>query len=268
MSSFRRAWWGVVVAVLAATVGFPPEPADPVQASPAAGSIDPFAGPPDVLPPDQQWTVTLLTGERVGVASDAEGHVDVRVRDADSPLRILRQPDGDVYVLPSSAGALLDGELDHELFNVTDLVRQGFDDQSTEALPVIVQHAPAVAGNVAHSAAPGGDAPQPLPSIDAVAIEVPRSDPAAATRLLDEIEVPAGARLAAPPLVWLDRRIEAPASAPKPAPTAAAAEGRRPRPSRQPHRADPDRCLHGLIPRERRSVDQRSRWTASRMARA
>jgi subtilisin family serine protease len=54
------------------------------------------------------------------------------------------------------------------------------------------------------------EAPQALPSIDAVAVEVAKGDQAAAAELLDTITAPANARRGAAPHVWLDRRIEAP----------------------------------------------------------
>jgi subtilisin family serine protease len=205
MSFVRRVWWAAVVVVVAAAIGVPVEPAGPVRAASAA-AVEQDQGPPDVLPPREQWTVTLLTGETVGVATDAEGRVAVEVRNADGPVRVLREPDGEVYVLPAGFGP----ELDPELFNVTGLIRQRYDDDSGDALPVIVQHAPAAAGGAAQTA--GVAPPRSLPSIDAVAVEVPKGDPAVATALLDGVEdaAIAGARRGAAPRVWLDRRIEAP----------------------------------------------------------
>jgi subtilisin family serine protease len=212
----RQLVLAVVVVVLAAT-GFPPGPGDPAVAQPAASATaaapgaDPRDGPAGVLPPDEQWTVTLLTGETVGVASDAEGRVTVQVRRTAAgtgPIRSLHEPDGDVYVLPGSAGALLDGDVDRELFNVTGLIRQGFDDGSTGGLPLIIQHLPA-GGVATRSVQEADETPQDLPSIDAVAITVPRSDPEAASQLLEALDAPTTPRAAGPPpRVWLDRRVE------------------------------------------------------------
>jgi len=200
MSFVRRVRWAalVVVAVVAAAIGLPVPPGVP---APAGAASEAAQGPPDVLPPDEQWTVTLLTGEQVGVRSDAEGRVDVRVRDAQAPVRVLREPDGDVFVLPAGAGPALD----RELFNVTGLVRQGYDDERSDALPLIVQHLPELGRGVSARAAA-----QPLDSIDAVVLTVPKADRVAAAELLDAAVAPTNARRGAAPEVWLDRRIEAP----------------------------------------------------------
>jgi subtilisin family serine protease len=219
MTSVRRAWKGVVVAVVAVTLGLPVEPGGPAPAGavPEQAPERPGpAGPADVLPPGEQWTVTLLTGERVGVRSDDEGRVTVRLQNPEGMVSTLQEPDGDIYVLPSRAAGLLDGRLDRELFNVVGLVRQGYDDAASATLPVILQHLPD-AGRTARSAAAEGEAPQPLPSIDAVAVDVSRAEPAAGRQLLDQLaDAPEGAR-GAPPRIWLDRKIETTGSAAPPA---------------------------------------------------
>jgi hypothetical protein len=49
---------------------------------------------------------------------------------------------GDRYVVPSEAGPLVQsGKLDLELFNVTGLVRQGYDDARSSILPLLVRSA-------------------------------------------------------------------------------------------------------------------------------
>jgi subtilisin family serine protease len=212
----RRLVLAAVVAVLVAATGFPTGPADPAGAATAASAAgaapgaDPPDGPAGVLPPDEQWTVTLLTGETVGVVSDADGRVRVEVRRTarTGSVRTVHEPDGDVYVLPGSADALLDGEADHELFNVTGLIRQGLDDASADGLPLIIQHLSAD-GVTARSVQEADGTPQELPSIDAVAITVSRSDPEAASQLLEALDAPTTSRSAGPPQVWLDRQVEA-----------------------------------------------------------
>lgn len=75
--------------------------------------------------------VTLITGDRVLVRG-ADGRAGVVVE----PVRRSRPVQfqqitrhGDQYVLPSDAAALVRaGKLDWQLFNVTGLVRQGYDD--------------------------------------------------------------------------------------------------------------------------------------------
>ena len=49
--------------------------------------------------------------------------------------------DGDRYVVPGDAAKLVhDGVLDRELFNVTGLVRQRYDDAHTDAVPLLVEY--------------------------------------------------------------------------------------------------------------------------------
>jgi subtilisin family serine protease len=181
------------------------------------------AGPTDVLPAGGSWTVTLLTGDVIDVRSDAEGRVTALARERAGPFRTVRLPDGELYVLPLSVTPLLERVLDLELFNVTGLVRQGYDDDSIDVVPLIVQRRPGVDVESALATA-GGE--QPLPSIGAVATEVPKADAEATGRLLAELSVSADAQAEAAggiTRVWLDRQVtvlsaEPAASAARPAP--------------------------------------------------
>jgi hypothetical protein len=171
----------LVVAAMGAT-GMPasaPAQGELAEAAAAAGR----AGPAGVLPPGGRWTVTLLTGEVVEVASDADGRVSARVREHDEPFRLLRLPDGEVHVIPLAVTGLLDGVLDPELFNVTGLVRQGYDDEGLSSVPLIVEREP---GTDVRARVASADE-RPLPSIGAVAVEVPKADTGAAQALLDQL---------------------------------------------------------------------------------
>jgi subtilisin family serine protease len=135
----------------------------------------------------------------------------------------VRLPDGELYVLPLSVTPLLERVLDLELFNVTGLIRQGYDDDSIDVVPLIVQRRPGVDVEATLATA-GGE--QPLPSIGAVATEVPKADAEATGRLLAGLSASADARAEAVggiTKVWLDRQVtvlsaEPAASAARPAP--------------------------------------------------
>src|SRR5690348_5279933 len=107
-----------VSAVTAALVTSPPAGASPkaTHAAPAGGT--------------QAW-VTLVTGDRV-LVSTAGGRTQVTVDAA--PRAGLTQfvqyaVHGDRYVLPADAAGLVrSGALDAHLFDVSELVRDGYDD--------------------------------------------------------------------------------------------------------------------------------------------
>ncbi|WP_398867045.1 S8 family peptidase [Streptomyces parvus] len=91
-------------------------------------------------------TVTLVTGDVVRYV-DGPGDRDTVTVDrpdgASGGVRI-QQAGGDVYVLPDEATTLIAaGTLDRRLFNVSALVRMGYDDEGTGAIPVIATYPPA-----------------------------------------------------------------------------------------------------------------------------
>jgi subtilisin family serine protease len=197
--------------LLVAGLGMPVDLGRSGSAAPAAAAAaGEAAGPDGVLPADGRWTVTLLTGEVVEVWSDAEGRAGAVVRGHSGSMRSLRKPDGDLYVMPVRITPLLVDVLDHELFNVTGLVRQDLDDASIGTVPLIVQHRADTSARSAMTSLSTVEDQQPLPSIDAVAAEVPKGDAAATGELLAELsgEVTSRSRsVAGITRIWLDRRV-------------------------------------------------------------
>ncbi len=114
------------------------------------------AGPagPSGTPAATSVRITLLTGDQVLVSG-----TDVRVlparRDRPVPFRQYTRH-GDSYVLPGDAAGLVrSGRLDEQLFNVTGLLRQGYDDAHTPHVPLLVRQAgPAVAARTGVAAKP------------------------------------------------------------------------------------------------------------------
>ncbi|PRX99410.1 S8 family serine peptidase [Allonocardiopsis opalescens] len=207
---------GLAAAVLAALGATAVAPGSPAHAEPGD------AGPAGVLPASGSWTVTLLTGDVVEVTSDADGRARTAVPEPLSPYRVSHEPDGDVLVIPRSVTPLLGGVLDPELFNVTSQVRQGYDDESSDTIPLIVQRE---AGADAAAALAAETSGRQLPSISAVAAEVAKGEAEQTGEALS-----AFAAEAAGPLdeldgvthVWLDGRVTTAAGAAAAAPAAAA----------------------------------------------
>ncbi|MFC4853546.1 S8 family serine peptidase [Actinophytocola glycyrrhizae] len=150
----KRAPWSLLAAVLAASVVVPA-----AGAAPGAGTA-PATGP----------TVTLLTGDKVVVG----GMYGARVLPARGrehiAFQVREDAEGDTHVVPSDALPLLaQGKLDPRLFDVTELVRAGYDDASRTALPLIVDYAGAT------PRAAGARVSRELPAMSAAAISVDRS---------------------------------------------------------------------------------------------
>uniref|UniRef100_A0AAU1ZUN0 S8 family serine peptidase n=1 Tax=Streptomyces sp. NBC_00093 TaxID=2975649 RepID=A0AAU1ZUN0_9ACTN len=89
-------------------------------------------------------TVTLITGDTVSVTTGADGKnaVDVRRGQGREAATFLSsEKNGEVSVLPTDAIPLIQaGRLDPALFNVTQLVKQGYSDAKTGATPVIATY--------------------------------------------------------------------------------------------------------------------------------
>ncbi|MFD8689707.1 S8 family serine peptidase [Streptomyces sp. NPDC059651] len=174
MRSITRIALGTATAVaLAVTAVTPSGAADPppdgaAGRRPLVGSAAAQGG--------KQATVTLVTGDKVLVTTDPSGRSSAAVlprADGEQPTFQTRQMGKDLYVYPeTAAGAIAEGKVDEQLFNVTGLIRQGYDDAHTDALPLIATYDKSV--NVAESApaAPrGSERGLSLPAVDGVALK-------------------------------------------------------------------------------------------------
>ncbi|QKJ20812.1 S8 family serine peptidase [Microbacterium hominis] len=124
--------------------------------------------------------VTLITGDTAYLTTDADGGQSVFVRGAGGESTgdvFTRTVEGDVYAIPVDAlDAIGDDRLDLELFNVSGLVRQGYDDAGRTSLPVIVS------GTV--GVIEGTEATAELESIDATAVTIDKESAAEAFEAL------------------------------------------------------------------------------------
>ncbi|SIR74611.1 S8 family serine peptidase [Micromonospora avicenniae] len=208
----RRTRWLVAVAATATALGAVPggpASAEPGNAVPVGAAGAKVGG--------ATHTITLLTGDVVTVRSSGPGCPQASVQPA-KPDAVFHQscgPDGHLHVIPASVASKVGAVLDPDLFDVTTLIAEGFDDESTPALPLIVQ--PAVqAARVAALA----DVQQ-LPLIGAVAGHVPKKSDATAKLATNSL-------LAGAKKVWLDRKVRATGLATSAAPIAAAPKAGKP----------------------------------------
>jgi subtilisin family serine protease len=194
-------WRGGAVAVLAAAL------AASVVASTGPGAVaQPRAGADRGEP----VSVTLVSGDRVELWGS----------DPAAPLRVEPAPrthavpfqdywhDGDRYVVPGDAALLVaNGVLDRELFNVTGLIRQRYDDAHTAAVPLLVEYADA--GARARAVVPAGaSVRRALPEFDLTALD---QDKDSAQAFYGELTgaAPTARGAAGVRKVWLNKRVRA-----------------------------------------------------------
>ena len=182
----------------------------------ASAAPTPDAGPPPGSVPVQ---VTLVTGDRVLVGPSIAGRPSLTVLPAPRPSGTrpsfsIRTDGPDSYVIPSDIASLVPRVLDDELFDVTALVRMGYDDRSRSTIPLIVQNAP---GLRTLSAPAGMQQETPLPSIGGEAVRLAKGQSATFGRALSQLgerrqaitPAAAGAALGGVSHVWLDGQVEA-----------------------------------------------------------
>ena len=91
-------------------------------------------------------SITLITGDRVGLIGGRPRQLDPakRARPVHFAQYAVR---GDWYVVPSDAQPLISaGVLDRQLFNVTGLLRQAYDDAHSAVVPLLAEYPDAQRG--------------------------------------------------------------------------------------------------------------------------
>ncbi|MFB9572732.1 S8 family serine peptidase [Streptomyces yanii] len=149
-----------------------------------------------------------MTGDRITVTTTADGKKSYVAEPAagSAPGTILTRTDidGDTYFYPSDVIGKVGSVLDPRLFNVTELVRDGYDDAHRGSLPLIVQHS-----RDARPAALAKDGPLPAKrtfhSIHASTVTLDKDDTDTVGEALDG----SGAALKGVRRIWLDGRVKA-----------------------------------------------------------
>ncbi|WP_225854351.1 S8 family peptidase [Micromonospora sp. ALFpr18c] len=189
----RKTHWLLAVAMTATALTA--LPGGTATAGPSGGAP---TGTPGTSTDPKTRTVTLLTGDVVNVRSTGPGCPQATVRpvDGNDVIRQTCGPDGHLHVIPARVESQIGAVLDPDLFDVTALIADGYDDETTSQLPVIVQPATASARVAALADV------QTLSSIGAVAGHVPKKSPATAKLATNSL-------LAGAKKVWLDRKVRA-----------------------------------------------------------
>ncbi|MFJ1757785.1 S8 family serine peptidase [Kitasatospora sp. NPDC088134] len=154
-------------------------------------------------------TVTLITGDRVRVTGTPDGRSSVTVppdEHGNLPLVFTQQENGDQYVLPQRASAALAaGTVDRGLFDVSALIRQGYDDQGAKTLPLIATYRDAGAADASPQLRARAAGATPLKAVNGVALK-PAKD--AAARTWDQLIAPDGTGRDGLAKLWLDRKVK------------------------------------------------------------
>ncbi|WP_328905568.1 S8 family serine peptidase [Streptomyces sp. NBC_00234] len=156
--------------------------------------------------------VTLVTGDQVTVATKAGKTLAVNVTPYQRSAAELRTytVGTDVYVIPRDVEALVhNGQVDGRLFNVTQLIAQGFDDAHHASTPMIVRYAP-----TAEDSTPGGARlARKLPGLRGAAVSADKGKGATFWEAVDDDSARAGtpkARLSGGiQRLWLDGKVTA-----------------------------------------------------------
>lgn len=194
----------------------------------AAHAASPAPVPADSAPttphnvPSGVHTVTLVTGDVVTTrrsGGKAGGTVDVRSATGAPVDAHVMESNGDLYVMPVAAmHYVAQGALDRNLFNVSELVADGYDDAHRAQLPLIVSYTSAATGLHANTALPGAAKVRDLASIQGAALTEDRgrsadfwraitAAPASGLKAAAKSDEPAlGAGIAH---IWLDGVVKA-----------------------------------------------------------
>ncbi|MFF7679048.1 S8 family serine peptidase [Actinacidiphila glaucinigra] len=137
----------VAVCVLAALTATGPVASAGTRTSPPPATASGGLAAPSAARPDAAGTVTLITGDKVEVTV-SNGRTTATVSDPQG------RPGGahvmsvgpDTYVYPDQALPwIASGALDERLFNVSELLKDGYDDAHSDGLPLIVTYTDAAA---------------------------------------------------------------------------------------------------------------------------
>ncbi|WP_327250658.1 S8 family peptidase [Streptomyces sp. NBC_01244] len=163
-------------------------------------------------------TVTLVTGDRVVVKGDGSVEQVIRGAGREGTALSVRREGAHTYVVPQDALRLVaDGVLDRRLFDVTQLVKDGYDDAHRTTLPLIAGYRRDASGAKTFGAA--GDTlaavardRRELPAVAGEAFNARKADAAALwTAVTGRKDARALGSAPVPPVahLWLDGKVSA-----------------------------------------------------------
>ncbi|MFF1647921.1 S8 family serine peptidase [Streptomyces sp. NPDC058240] len=159
----------------------------------------------------KQVAVTLITGDKVLVTTDTSGRSSAAVlprEDGTQPIVQTFQMGKDLYVYPEDASrAIAEGKVDEQLFNVTGLIRQGYDDTHTDTLPLIATYRNSVnVADIAPAAPRGAERGLSLPAVDGVALKAGKDTAATFWQDVTNTRSRSASTLKK---LWLDSKVKA-----------------------------------------------------------
>ncbi|GAA1595044.1 S8 family serine peptidase [Kribbella hippodromi] len=177
-------------------------PATAVAGPPAPPPADPVSsGQP--TPGTSSKRITLLTGDVAELTTSSNGRPSARLLN-DEPY-YFGTFDGELSLIPAKAYPLVtSGKLDKRLFNLTELAAQGYDDASTDQLPLLLT-APATLRS-APSTPAAATFRRTLASVGSTAVTVKKSD---AKTFWDGVSGPTTFKSSQVTKIWLDGRTHA-----------------------------------------------------------
>lgn len=144
--------------------------------------------------------ITLVTGDVAELTTSSNGQVSARLTSAEPYY--FGTFDGELSLVPAEAYPLLsEGRLDKRLFNLTELVEQGYDDASSDQLPLLL-----TTPSTLRAAPAAATLRRTLPSVSSSAVTVRKSD---AKTFWDSISGPTTFTTGQVSKIWLDGRTHA-----------------------------------------------------------
>jgi subtilisin family serine protease len=210
----------VAVATIGALNVVPPLAAAPAGAEPSttAQSAGPATSQSGTRAPTGEaglYRITLLTGDVVALQVNPDGRQAAWVADPVDERRPAHvyELDGQVHVVPAEAGPYVaSGALDSNLFNVSLLAQQGFDDASTDELPLLVEAPARGPANAMPPAPDGTEEVLELDSVNTVSVVADKTDIRTTWKDIRGSQPAAGtstdARLENGAYVWLNGKVE------------------------------------------------------------
>jgi subtilisin family serine protease len=146
--------------------------------------------------------VTLVTGDRITLAGGDPGRASVKPAPGREAITFSTQRTKDhLYVVPSDVQSqLTSGRLDRRLFDVTGLIKAGYDDKASKAIPVVVTY---TGKAQPRSAAPGATVTRQLPVVNGAAMKVDKAKAASFLTGVTSARSAAGVEK-----IWLDGKRE------------------------------------------------------------
>lgn len=151
-------------------------------------------------------TITLITGDKVTLRGAEGGRTAATVEPGPGREHLsfsTQEHDGAITVIPHDVLAMVGaGQLDRALFNVTRLLADGFGDEHTRELPLLLTGGSDLSSLRGQVNVAGARVSRVLPKVGVIAV---RQDKAGAGALLASLTSVSSGSVA--PKIWLDRKL-------------------------------------------------------------